>query len=164
MFPRLVRVEEAAAHRVLCDTTGVGEPVYESLSLEGCWVDPYPFTNRSKNDIINNLAVMLEKGLIQTLNPDTSAGATSEQILNSLIIGLRKGSANGEYRAVGIFALVEMRKPEGEGTFSAVHVGLEHREGYCVDVYYPVKLRGDAVVLDDPVAGKRSGTFFNSCH
>lgn len=108
-------------------------------------------------------AVMLPKGLIQALNPDSSEGATSEEIFETLVNGLREGAKKGDYRAIGVFALVELRKPDGDGTFSAVHVGLEHDEGYCVDVYYPVLLRGEGLVLDDPVAGKRTGTFFDSC-
>ena len=125
-----------------------------------------PFAERildAKGEFAPFGAVMLEKGLIQTLTPDSADNATSESMLQSLVIGLRRGANSGDYRAVGIFAMVEMRDPKGEGTFSAVHVGLESRDGYCVDVYYPVVLRGEGLVLDDPVAGKRSGTFFGSC-
>ena len=42
------------------DSTGVGEPVYESLRAAGCRVRPYPFTARSKADLVNNLALQLE--------------------------------------------------------------------------------------------------------
>lgn len=54
---------------ILCDTTGAGEPVYESLCAAGCRVEPYPMTQRSKNDIINNLAMMLEQGEIVLPQP-----------------------------------------------------------------------------------------------
>jgi hypothetical protein len=47
---------------ILVDTTGAGEPIYESLRAAGCRVEPYPFTARSKNDLINNLALMFEQG------------------------------------------------------------------------------------------------------
>ncbi len=46
---------------ILCDTTGVGEPIYESLSRAGCIVNPYCFTARSKDDLVNNLALLLEQ-------------------------------------------------------------------------------------------------------
>jgi len=46
---------------ILCDTTGVGEPVYESLLEAGCHVEPYPFTQRSKAALIDNLSLLLEK-------------------------------------------------------------------------------------------------------
>lgn len=43
------------------DSTGAGEPVYEALKKEGCKARGYLFTNRSKDDLINNLAIKLEK-------------------------------------------------------------------------------------------------------
>lgn len=46
---------------IRCDTTGAGEPVYESMVQAGCYVRPYAFTARSKNDLIQNLAMMLER-------------------------------------------------------------------------------------------------------
>ena len=61
---------EAAASRynravICCDTTGMGEPVYESLLAAGCRVKPYPLTQRSKNDLINALAQAIEKRAIR---------------------------------------------------------------------------------------------------
>jgi hypothetical protein len=47
--------------RILCDTTGAGEPIYESLRAAGCYVEPFPFTSKSKNDLVNNLALMFEE-------------------------------------------------------------------------------------------------------
>ena len=47
--------------RVLVDSTGVGEPIYEALRVGGCYAEPYPLTHKSKADIINHLALMLEK-------------------------------------------------------------------------------------------------------
>jgi hypothetical protein len=52
------RFEDA---RILCDTTGAGEPVYESLREGGCYVKAYPFTQASKAALVNNLAQMLEQ-------------------------------------------------------------------------------------------------------
>ena len=45
---------------ILVDSTGSGEPVYEALCAKGCRVEPYPFTSKSKNDLITNLALLLE--------------------------------------------------------------------------------------------------------
>lgn len=45
----------------LVDSTGAGEPVYEALCAAGVRVEGYPFTNRSKNDLVNNLAMLFEK-------------------------------------------------------------------------------------------------------
>ncbi len=47
--------------RVLVDSTGVGEPIYEALRVGSCFAEPYPLTQKSKADIINHLALMLEK-------------------------------------------------------------------------------------------------------
>jgi hypothetical protein len=56
----------AAAERynnalILVDSTGIGEPIYESLRSAGCWVEAYPFTAKSKDALINNLSLMLEQ-------------------------------------------------------------------------------------------------------
>jgi Terminase RNaseH-like domain/Terminase large subunit, T4likevirus-type, N-terminal len=46
---------------ILVDSTGAGEPVFEAMRSAGCRVDPYGFTQKSKADLVNNLALMLEK-------------------------------------------------------------------------------------------------------
>jgi hypothetical protein len=58
---------QAAAQRynhasILIDSTGVGEPIYESLRAARCHVDPYPFTAKSKTDLVNYLALSFEQG------------------------------------------------------------------------------------------------------
>jgi hypothetical protein len=47
--------------RVLCDVTGVGDPIYEALTKAGLDVSPYSFTSRSKSDLVENLTLMLEQ-------------------------------------------------------------------------------------------------------
>jgi len=60
-----VRIRAAAERfndaTILVDSTGAGEPVYESLLRAGCSVRPYPFTAKSKSALIDNLALMLER-------------------------------------------------------------------------------------------------------
>jgi hypothetical protein len=46
---------------LLVDSTGVGEPLFESLCAAGCYAQPYPFTSASKNALINALSLALEK-------------------------------------------------------------------------------------------------------
>jgi len=46
------------------DSTGAGEPVFESLRAAGVNARPYPFTQKSKNDLINNLSILFEQKLI----------------------------------------------------------------------------------------------------
>ncbi|HUH01253.1 MAG TPA: terminase family protein, partial [Kofleriaceae bacterium] len=55
---------------VYCDTTGAGEPIYERLREVGCYVKPYPFTARSKNDLITNLTMLLEQRKIVLPRPE----------------------------------------------------------------------------------------------
>jgi hypothetical protein len=62
---QVTRIHAAAKRyrdaRILVDSTGAGEPVYESLQRAGCWVRPYAFTQRSKAALIDNLALMFEE-------------------------------------------------------------------------------------------------------
>jgi len=66
---------KAAAERyhmaeILCDSTGVGEPVFESMRTEGMNVTPYQFTARSKSDLINHLSLLLEQKRLTLPKPD----------------------------------------------------------------------------------------------
>lgn len=66
---------KAAAERYGCvlinvDSTGVGEPVYESLITEGCYAEAYPFTTKSKAALINNLSILFEKEMITLPKPN----------------------------------------------------------------------------------------------
>ena len=71
---QVARIRAAAERynhaRILCDVTGVGDPVYEALCAEGCSVDPYPFTSRSKNALVENLALLLEQRQITIPRPE----------------------------------------------------------------------------------------------
>jgi hypothetical protein len=46
---------------VLMDSTGVGDPLLEQVRQRGIAVDGYSFTNTSKQQLIQNLAVMIER-------------------------------------------------------------------------------------------------------
>jgi len=45
----------------MVDSTGAGEPIYEALCAEGVRAEGYAFTARSKNDLVNNLALRFER-------------------------------------------------------------------------------------------------------
>ena len=68
------RIETACTRynhaRILVDSTGAGEPVYEALRHAGCDAEAYPFTMKSKSALIDNLAMMLEKGTIALPKPE----------------------------------------------------------------------------------------------
>ena len=109
-------------------------------------------------------AVMLPTGKIQTLGTAAGGpGADLEEVYATLIDGLREGADAGSYQAVATFALVELRHPGDGRIINAVHVALEHQEGYCVNVYYPTVVEGQHLVLGEAFAGRRAGTFFDAC-
>jgi len=49
---------------IYCDTTGAGEPVFESLCAAGVFARPYPFTQKSKAALVDNLSLLMEQKLI----------------------------------------------------------------------------------------------------
>lgn len=60
------RITEAArmlAAKVVIDSTGIGDPIFEDLERE-IWVEGVKFTSSSKTNIINNLAMRIEQGQI----------------------------------------------------------------------------------------------------
>jgi hypothetical protein len=52
------------------DSTGKGEPVYEALRFAGCWTKAYPFTQKSKAALIDNLAMLFEQDKITLPRPE----------------------------------------------------------------------------------------------
>src|SRR5688572_24710330 len=47
--------------KVYVDTTGAGEPIYESLKKAGIHAAAYPFTQKSKSALVDNLSLLLEE-------------------------------------------------------------------------------------------------------
>lgn len=59
---RILALTERYNHAtVTVDSTGAGEPIYEALKKEGCCVRAYPFTQKSKMALVDNLAIKLER-------------------------------------------------------------------------------------------------------
>ena len=56
--------------RVMIDSTGAGEPIYEALRRENVRGTPFSFTAKSKAALINNLSLMMEKGQITLPRPE----------------------------------------------------------------------------------------------
>src|SRR5260221_5438244 len=56
--------------RILVDSTGAGEPIFESLAGAGCPVEGYGFTQASEAALINGLSLMLEQRQIVLPRPD----------------------------------------------------------------------------------------------
>jgi hypothetical protein len=56
--------------RVLVDSTGVGEPVYEALCRAGCNADGYALSAKSKAALIDNLSLLLEQRKVTLPRPE----------------------------------------------------------------------------------------------
>jgi hypothetical protein len=50
--------------RLLLDSTGVGDPIYDNLRRSGITVEGYKFTNASKKDLVENLSIAIENKTI----------------------------------------------------------------------------------------------------
>lgn len=50
------------------DSTGMGDPIYEALRKAGCNVQGYQFTNASKTELIDGLALALEMGHLRLMD------------------------------------------------------------------------------------------------
>jgi hypothetical protein len=50
--------------RILIDSTGVGDPIYDNLRRANVSVEGYKFTNASKKDLIENLSIQIENHTI----------------------------------------------------------------------------------------------------
>ncbi len=56
---------------IYLDSTGVGDPIFERLRQSGLQVDPYQFTNASKERLIDFLAMQIEQGKVRLMDvPD----------------------------------------------------------------------------------------------
>lgn len=54
--------------KIRIDSTGVGDPIYENLSKKRLPVEPYHFSERSKQELFENLVILLEKDKIKIPN------------------------------------------------------------------------------------------------
>lgn len=54
--------------RLLIDSTGLGDPIYDELRRETVTVEGYKFTNASKKDLIENLSIKIENRQISYPN------------------------------------------------------------------------------------------------
>lgn len=45
---------------ILIDSTGLGDPIYQDLKAAGMTIKPYPFTNESKKNLVENAVVAIE--------------------------------------------------------------------------------------------------------
>lgn len=56
--------------KIMIDSTGVGEPVYDDLYSRGINIDPFRFNERTRMDLLKNLQMLLEQDKIKIPNDE----------------------------------------------------------------------------------------------
>jgi len=108
-------------------------------------------------------AVRKSDGSIQLVGAsDGREQPPSRDLIDLLNQGFRKGAQSGNYAATAIFVDVLTTPPGSSTKTDAVQVGLEHRSGYCVDVFFPYHRSADGTVQwGELFASKREGSVFS---
>lgn len=109
---QMQRIEHVSTYyggaQVVLDSTGVGDPIFERLSLLGVPVLPYKFNNSTKMRLIDNLAIGIE-------NKDVRIPRSLEQLINELTMYEYRLSESG---------LIKFAAPEREGIFDDAVIAL----------------------------------------
>lgn len=56
--------------RIVIDSTGVGEPIFDDLNARGMNITPFRFNKASRTDLLKNLQILLEQDKIKIPNDD----------------------------------------------------------------------------------------------
>lgn len=56
--------------RIVLDSTGVGEPIFDDLNARGMNITPFHFNKTSRTDLLRNLQILLEQDKIKIPNDD----------------------------------------------------------------------------------------------
>lgn len=56
--------------RIVMDSTGVGEPVFDDLNSRGINIEPFRFNKTSRTDLLKNLQILLEQDKIKIPNDE----------------------------------------------------------------------------------------------
>ena len=109
--------------------------------------------------------VMRTDGAIQRIAPgEMPRFPTQVELLQTLESGFAEPAVNVKYRAIALVADVVIAMPDGRES-EAIQLALEHREGYCRNVFYPYTLSEEGVLsFEKPVSGKRTGKIFTACN
>ena len=67
---RLINFAKTYDARILIDSTGLGDPIFDQLRREYDRVDGYKFTLGSKADLVENLSIMLDQKRLRFPDPD----------------------------------------------------------------------------------------------
>lgn len=109
--------------------------------------------------------VMRLDGAIQRIAPrELPAFPTQLELLRTLEKGFADGDVKDKWRAIAIVADVVIAMPDGRES-EAIQLALEHRGGFCRNVFYPYTLSQEGVLhFLKPLSGKRTGKVFTSCN
>lgn len=81
---------------IYCDSTGVGDPIFERLCSAGLDAYPYQLTNASKQQLIDHLAMQLERGALRLMDvPEQEAELLAYQYELTKSRKVRMGAPEG---------------------------------------------------------------------
>ena len=103
-------------------------------------------------------------GRLQRLSPRQDARLPSpDAVLLLLQQAFRERAQAGACRAVAVVADVVIAMPGG-GKSDALQIGIEHRDGYCVNFFHPYERRSDGTLrFLEPISSARAGIVFPDC-
>jgi hypothetical protein len=109
--------------------------------------------------------VMRTDGAIQRIAPsEIPRFPTQPELLRTLEQGFAEPDVRDKYRAIALVADVVIAMPDGRES-EAIQLALEHREGFCRNVFYPYTLSEEGTLsFDEPLSGKRTGKIFTACN
>ena len=83
---------------VVLDTTGLGDTVYDDLSNDGVLIEPFKFTNTTKNLLISNLMRTMDNALVQLPDdPDLIAEFEAFEFDVTELGNVRYGAPSGQH-------------------------------------------------------------------
>ena len=85
----------------------------------------------------------------------------SKALIDLLIDGFRQAALEGEYVAIAVFFDVRVSRPSDGQKVDAVQVGLEHKSGYCADVFFPYTLAQGRLDFGEIFAQARDAVVFS---
>jgi hypothetical protein len=103
-------------------------------------------------------------GRVQRVTPrrDVALPGPAES-LALLEAAFRQRAQAGECRAMALVADVVIALPGG-GQSDALQVAIEHRSGYCQDLFHPYERSSDGTIrFGEPISSRRKGKVFPEC-
>jgi hypothetical protein len=74
----------------------------------------------------------------------------------------RKGGKEGNFRATCLVCDVHMTRPDSGEETDAIHVFLDHRDGFSIEVVFPYRLDGIELDVSEPFAQDGENNIFTA--